>query len=103
MLCINCHNVFTCYPLYIASLFPLHFIQLAMQIKMTDIIENYEGMSLEAKSLLSQVPHLFQLSLSLSNLSFLRNLHIPMNPQLTTGGIVQVRSESEPFRVCLWE
>lgn len=51
-----------------------------MQIKMTDIIENYEGMSLEAKSLLSQVPHFFQLSLSLSNLSFLRNLHIPMNP-----------------------
>lgn len=51
-----------------------------MQIKMTDIIENYEGMSLEAISLLPQVPHLFQLSLSLSNLSFLRNLHIPMNP-----------------------
>lgn len=51
-----------------------------MQIKMTDIIENCEGISLEAKSLLPQVPHLFQLSLSLSNLSFLRNLHIPMNP-----------------------
>lgn len=27
-----------------------------MQIKMMDIIENYEGMSLEAISLLSQVP-----------------------------------------------
>ncbi len=37
-----------------------------MQIKMTDIIENYEGMSLEAKSLFPQVPHLFQLSSSLS-------------------------------------
>lgn len=103
MLCINCHNVFTCYPLYIASLFPLHFIQLAMQIKMTDIIENYEGMSLEAISLLPQVPHLFQLSSSLFNLSFLRNLYIPMNPLIDNRGIVQVRSESEPFRVCLWE
>lgn len=51
-----------------------------MQIKMTDIIENYEGMSLEAISLLPQVPHLFQLSSSLFNLSFLRNLYIPMNP-----------------------
>jgi hypothetical protein len=51
-----------------------------MQIKMTDIIENCEGISLEAKSLLPQVPHLFQLSPSLSNLSFLRNLYIPMNP-----------------------
>ena len=66
MLCINCHNVFACYPLYIASLFPLHLIQLAMQIKMTDIIENSEGISLEAKSLLTQVPHLFQLLLLLS-------------------------------------
>ena len=66
MLCINCHNVFACYPLYIASLFPLHLIQLAMQIKMTDIIENSEGISLEAKSLLPQVPHLFQLLLLLS-------------------------------------
>ena len=66
MLCINCHNVFACYPLYIASLFPLHLIQLAMQIKMTDIIENSEGISLEAKSLLPQVPHLFQFLLLLS-------------------------------------
>lgn len=37
-----------------------------MQIKMTDIIENSEGISLEAKSLLPQVPHLFQLLLLLS-------------------------------------
>lgn len=44
----NEHNVFACYPLFIASLFPLHLIQLAIQTKMTDIIENYEGMSLEA-------------------------------------------------------
>ena len=88
---------------YIASLFPLHSIQLAMQIKMTDIIENYEGMRLEAISLLPQVPHLFQLSSSLSNLSFLRNLYIPMNSLIDNRGIVQVRSESEPFRVCLWE
>lgn len=52
----NEHNVFTCYPLCIASLFPLHLIQLAMQTKMTDIIENYEGMSLEAISLFPQFP-----------------------------------------------
>lgn len=74
MLCINCHNVFACYPLYIASLFPLHLIQLAMQIKMTDIIENSEGISLEAKSLLPQVPHLFQLSLTLSIYHFSESL-----------------------------
>lgn len=41
---------------YIASLFPLHSIQLAMQIKMTDIIENSEGMSLEAISLFPKFP-----------------------------------------------
>lgn len=52
----NGHNVFACYPLCIASLFPLHLIQLAMQTKMTDIIENYEGMSLEAISLFPQFP-----------------------------------------------
>ena len=103
MLCINCHNVFTCYPLYIASLFPLHFIQLAMQIKMTDIIENYEGKSLEAISLLPQFPIYSNYFPSLFNLSFLRNLYIPMNPLIDNRGIVQVRSESEPFRVYLWE
>lgn len=57
--------------LYIASLFPLHFIQLAMQTKMTDIIENYEGMSLEAISLFSQFPIYSNYFPSLFYLSFL--------------------------------
>ena len=103
MLCINCHNVFACYPLYIASLFPLHLIQLAMQIKMTDIIENDEGMSLEAISLLPQVPHLFQLLPLIVQFIISPKSPYPNESLIDNRGIVQVRSESEPFRVCLWE
>lgn len=72
-----------------------------MQIKMTDIIENYEGMSLEAISLLPQVPHLFQLSSSLSNLSFLRNLYIPMNSLIDNRGLSKCGARVNPLEyVC---
>ena len=74
-----------------------------MQVKMTDIIENYEGMILEAISSFPQFPIYSNYFPSLSNLSFLRNLYIPMNSLIDNRRIVQVRSESEPFRVCLWE
>ena len=102
MLCINCHNVFACYPLYIASLFPPHFIQLTMQIKITDIIENYEGMSLEAISLLPQFPIYSNYFPSLFNLSFLRNLYIPMNPLIDNrGGLSRCGARVNPLEyVC---